>query len=112
MSGDNSELFAAMQQTFEQMNDRLTTVCADVESLKRNQSPGGQGAQLPDGHQPGTLPSNAAPSIVSTPDNVFGSDGDDNVTTGLTWEEQMELEDDPADVDFSQGSAQRVRNFA
>ena len=84
MSGDNSELFAAMQQTLEQMNDRLMTVCAYVESLKCNQSPGGQGAQLPDGSQPGTLPSNATPSAISTPDIVFGGDGDNNVATRLT----------------------------
>ena len=32
------------------------------------------------------------------PDNVFGSDDDNNVVPPLTWEEQMELEDDPADI--------------
>ena len=85
------------------MNDRLTTVCVDVESLKRSQSPRGQGEQLPDGLQPGTLPSNAAPSVISMPNNVFGSDDNDNVATCLTWEEQMELEDNPADVDFKSG---------
>ena len=67
----------------------------DVENLKHTQSPEGQEAQLPDGRQPGTLPSNTAPSIVSMPDNVFGSDDDDNVATRLTWQEQMELKDDP-----------------
>ena len=99
MLGDNSELLAAMQQTLQQMNDYLETVCADVESLKCSQSPGGQGAQLPYGHHPSTLPSRSVPSVISKPDNVFGGDDDDNVATCLTWEEQMELEDDLADVD-------------
>jgi len=86
-----------MQQTLEQINDRLTAVCTDVEDLKYTHPPGGQGAQLPDGCQPGMLPSNTMPSVVSTPDN--SSEGNDNVVTRLTWDKQMELEDRSADVD-------------
>jgi len=99
MSEDNSDLLAAMQGTLEQMNYHLTTMCVNVEDLKRTHPPGGQGAQLPDNHQPGTLPSNATPSVISTPDNC--SEYNDNVVTCLTWNEQMELEDGSADVDQS-----------
>ena len=60
-------------------------MCAEVENLKRTHSTGGQEAQLPDGCQPGTLHSNVAHSVVSMPE--------DNIVTRLSWEEQMQLED-------------------
>ena len=92
MSGDNSEVLISMQQTLVRMDEHLMTVCADVENLKHTHSTGGQEAQLPDGHQPGTLHSNVAHSVVSTPEN--GSSGDeDNIIIRLSWEEHMQLED-------------------
>jgi len=36
---DNVELLSSMQQTFLRMEERLTTMCVDVENLKRTKIP-------------------------------------------------------------------------
>ena len=46
---------------------------------------------------------------LSMPDNVFGGDDDNNVATCLTWEQQMEFEDDPADVNKVDRSGKRPK---
>ena len=112
MSDDNdSGVLSSIQQTLLRMEERLTTVCADVENLKRTQTPVGQGAQLSGGRQPGSLQSNAAHSVVTTPESVIGGEDhdDDNVVTRLSWEEQMELTDAKQDADKVSKSAKRPK---
>ena len=46
---------------------------------------------------------------LSMPDNVFGGDDENNVATCLTWEQQMEFEDDPADVNKVDRSGKRPK---
>ena len=110
MSEDNNvELLSSMQQTLIRMEERLTTVCTDVEDLKRAQTPVGQGAQLSDGRQPCTLQRNVAHSVVSTPENLANGGEDDTVATCLSWEEQMELQDANGDADEVGNSAKRPK---
>ena len=95
MLANNSEVLAFMQHTLQQINDCLTTVCTDVEDLKHTHSPGGHGAQLPDGCQPVMLPNNMMPSFVSMPDNLVGSEDDDNFAPHLIWEPIFVLSSSP-----------------
>ena len=72
------------------MKQQLSTVCADVEELKRSQPPK-RVAQLPGDQQPGTVQSTMAQSVISMP--VIGVDGADN-SNRLSWSERMELRDE------------------
>ena len=89
MSEGNSSLFTLLQDSFRKMEEQLTTVCADVVQLKRNQPPQ-RAAQLPGDQQ---LSGASVQSTPTTPDPpVEGEDDDgDVITKPLLWEEQMEL---------------------
>jgi len=95
------------------MEEHLMTVCADVQNLKHTQTPVRLRAQLSGGHQPGSLQSNVVHDVISMPERVVGDEDDNNVVTGLSWEEQIELEDAKLDADKvgKLVSVQRVRNF-
>ena len=92
MSSDQeSTSLAAIQASLQRMEERLSSVCNDVESLKKAKQPV---AQLPYIiENTGTVHSTPAQSAVNTP--VIGDVVDDEVVAGLSWGERMELEDDP-----------------
>ena len=94
MSSDQeSTSLAAIQASLQRMEERLSSVCNDVESLKKAKQPV---AQLPYIiENTGTVHSTPAQSAVNTP--VIGDVVDDEVVAGLSWGERMELEDDPED---------------
>ena len=91
MSGEDQ--FSLLQDTLQRMEQQLSTVCTEVEELKRSQSLE-RVAQLPRDQQPGTVQSTMAQSVNSTP--VISVDGtnDSTVATRLSWSEQMELGED------------------
>ena len=94
MSGDHElTLLAAIQASLKRMEERLSSICNDVESLKKAKQPV---AQLPYIiENTGTVHSTPAQSAVNTP--VVGDVVDDKVVPGLSWGKRMELEDNPED---------------
>ena len=67
------------------MEGQLSTVCTDVENLKCTR-PQEQWAQLPGEQQ--------VPGMAQSATNSPVTGVDDNVVTRLSWEDQMELEDE------------------
>ena len=88
MSRDNPKLLISMQQP----------LAASDDHVRRGREPeaypltpmGGQEAYPPDDRQPD---SNATRNTISIPETGFSSD-EDNIVTHLSWEEQMQLEDE------------------
>ena len=79
------------------MEERLSTVCSDVEILKSSRP---RVAKPSSGSNSGMVQSTPAQSTVFMPPNSSGV-GDNKVITGLSWSERMGLKDkfgkDPAD---------------
>ena len=97
-----SNPFAGIQATLDRIDERLSSVCTDVEELKRDKHAREQAAKLPIVNNPGTVQSTTAHSAVFTPVGVTADDvNEDDVVTKLTWSEQMEL----ADEDEGQGDS-------
>ena len=91
MSGDQETIsFATIKATLKQMEERLSTVCSDVEILKSCRP---RMAEPPFGSNSGVVQSTPAQSAVFMPPNSSGV-GDDEVVTGLSWAERMDLEDE------------------
>ena len=86
MSGDQeTSSFATIAATLKRMEERLSTVCSDVEILKSSRP---RVAEPPFGSNSGVVQ-----SAVFLPPNSSGV-GDDEVVTGLSWAERMDLEDE------------------
>ena len=92
ISGDQeSTLLAAIQAFLKRMEERLCSVCNDVESLKKAKQPVAQLPYIIENTR--TVHSTLVQSIVSMP--VVGDV--DEVVAGLFWGKRMELKDDPED---------------
>ena len=95
MSGDQeSTLLAAIQASLKRMEKRLSSICNDVESLKKAKQPVAQLLYIIE--NTGTVHNTPAQSAVNTP--VVGDVVDDKVVPGLSWGKRMELEDNPEDL--------------
>ena len=82
--------FATIAATLKRMEERLSTVCSDVEILKSSRP---RVAEPPFGSNSGVVQSTPAQSTVFMPPNSSGV-GDDEVVTGLSWAERMDLENE------------------
>ena len=91
MSGDQeTSSFATIEATLKWMEERLSTVCSDVEILKSCRP---RMAEPPFGSNSGVVQSTPAQSAVFMPPNSSGV-GDDEVVTGLSWAKRMDLENE------------------
>ena len=94
ISGDQESTFlAAIQAFLKRMEERLSSICNDVESLKKAKQPVAQLPYLIENTC--TVHSTLVQSTVSMP--VVGDVVDDEVVAGLSWGKRIELKDDPRD---------------
>ena len=106
MSGDQeTSSFAMIEATLKRIEERLSTVCSDVEILKSSRL---RVAEPPFGSNSGVVQSTPAQSAVFMPPNSSGV-GDDKVITGLSWAKRMDLEDESGEdlADNSTGDQSR-----
>ena len=90
MSGDQeTSSFTTIEATLKWMEERLSTVCSDVEIFKSSRP---RVAKPPFGSNSGVVQSTPAQSAVFMLPNSSGV-GDDEVVTDLSWAERMDLKD-------------------
>ena len=94
MSGDQeSTLLAAIKSSLKRMKEWLSSICNNVESLKKAKQPVAQLLYII--QNTGIVHSTLAHSAMITP--VAGDVVNDKVVDSLSWGKRMELEDDLAD---------------
>ena len=90
MSNDVSSILNSLQETIKRMDEKLSSVSADVEMIKRN--PQSQQVAQPSGGDTPDAAHSAQRTHSVTPSEV--PHDNDTVTTRLTWADRMELEDE------------------